>query len=110
MALKLREIYPVADRARFEEVVSEEFIERFVQRVTEGLEGQVGVVPRHSLRELVHVFDLVDENPSYDPRQVKGFEPHELSAVEGQPEYDPKPDDDKGYKVIMNANRGPPMS
>jgi BMFP domain-containing protein YqiC len=56
-----------ADRARLEQKISGEFIERLVAQVTEGFRGDVGVVPRQFLRALVTQMDLVDEEESTTP-------------------------------------------
>ena len=50
--------------------------------VTKGFKGDVGVVPRQFLRELITQMDLVDENPDYDPSAQYGFSPSELSDEE----------------------------
>ena len=81
-ALRLRELYPIDDRARLEARVSDVFIDRLVADVTKGFKGDVGVVPRQFLRALVDHMDLVEENPEYDPMAVEGFEPEELTDEE----------------------------
>jgi hypothetical protein len=53
-----------------------------VAEVTKGFKGDVGVVPRQFLRELITQMDLVDENPDYDPSAQYGFSPSELSDEE----------------------------
>jgi hypothetical protein len=92
VALRLRELYlPLShDRDRVQDRVSDEFIERLVDQVTEGFKGDVGVVPRQFLRELVGQLDLVDEHDDYVPMSEYGFTPHDLqpeeqAAVEGSP-------------------------
>jgi hypothetical protein len=92
VALRLRELYlPLShDRDRIQERVSDEFIERLVDQVTEGFKGDVGVVPRQFLRELVGQLDLVDEHDDYVPMSEYGFTPHDLqpeeqAVVEGSP-------------------------
>lgn len=104
VALKLREIYPAAERRLLEERVSAAFIRRLVEEVSSGFRGDVGVVPRQFLRRFVEVLDRVDEDPSYDPMTEHGFLPKEPNESEqrllaGQPPYDPEPEDDKGYKA-----------
>jgi len=106
VALKLREIYPIADREMLEEKVSNEYISRLVEQVTEGLRGQVGVVPRQFLRELVDIFDLVDENPTFDPVLKSTFSTKELNEderriIDGKPAFDPEPQDDEGYQPTV---------
>ncbi|MCC6811541.1 MAG: BREX system ATP-binding protein BrxD [Deltaproteobacteria bacterium] len=73
VALRLRELFPAADRQRFERAVSGAFIDRLVDEVTAGFKGDVGVVPRQFLRELVTQMDLVDEQAEYDPMTHYGF-------------------------------------
>ncbi len=82
VAAKLRELYPASDGTRLDQKVSTEFIDRLVQEVTKGFKGDVGVVPRQFLRELVTQMDLVEEEDAYDPMKQYGFEPAELSAEE----------------------------
>lgn len=82
VALRLRALYPTPQRARVEYKVSDEFIARLVDQVTEGFRGDVGVVPRQFLREFVHVMDLVDEHDEYDPMQQYAFQPQALSPEE----------------------------
>jgi hypothetical protein len=102
VALKLRELYPAMDPPGLEAKVTAEFIERLVGEVTRGFKGDVGVVPRQFLRQLVSVFDIVAENPNFDPLSMFKFEPKEPNDFEqrklsGQPPFDPEPGDDKGY-------------
>jgi hypothetical protein len=82
VALRLRELFPAADRAEFDRKVSPAFIARLVSEVTVGFKGDVGVVPRQFLRELVTQMDLVEEHPAYDPMTEYGFKPEKLSSEE----------------------------
>ncbi|AFL73475.1 BREX system ATP-binding protein BrxD [Thiocystis violascens] len=82
VALRLREIYPAQDRARLETCISTTFVDRLVTEVTRGFKGDVGVVPRQFLRELVNQLDLVEEHADYDPMTEYGFRPDQLSAEE----------------------------
>jgi len=82
VALRLRELFPTADRARLDRKVSTEFIDRLVAQVTAGFKGDVGVVPRQFLREFVTQMDLVEEHSEYDPMTEYGFKPGELNAEE----------------------------
>lgn len=82
VAQRLRELYPSADRGRLEAKVSDAFIERLVAEVTSGFKGDVGVVPRQFLRELVTQLDSVEDNPGHDPMSAYGFKPEALSAEE----------------------------
>lgn len=102
VALKLREIYPATDPPGLEARATAEFIERLVGDVTKGFGGDVGVVPRQFLRQLVNVFDLVADHPEFDPAKMFKFEPKEPNDYEqrllaGKPQLDPEPGDDKGY-------------
>lgn len=82
VALRLRELFPSTDQARLDGKISPQFIDRLVAKVTAGFKGDVGVVPRQFLRELVDQMDLVDENPDYDPMREYGFAPQALSPEE----------------------------
>lgn len=81
VALRLRELYPMPNRQRVIDRVSDRFIEELVAKVTEGFRGDVGVVPRQFLRELVNVMDLVDVEEDYDPAKAYGFAMDRLAAV-----------------------------
>ena len=84
VAIRPRELYlgTAEDADRVEAKVSTEFISRLVAEVTKGFKGDVGVVPRQFLRELVTQLDLVEEHGEYDPMSEYGFQPVELSAPE----------------------------
>lgn len=82
VALRLRELFPIADRALLEERVSDEFINRLVDEVTAGFKGDVGVVPRQFLREFIEQLDSLDRNPAHDPMMSYGFSPTSLSPEE----------------------------
>ncbi len=102
VALKLRELYPAADRATLHAKVTPELIERLVEKVSGGFRGDVGVVPRQFLRQLVDLLDLAAEHPDFDPMADVGGAPKEPNDSErrltrGDPPYDPEPDDDQGY-------------
>jgi hypothetical protein len=90
VALRLRELFPAADRARLEEKVSDRFIDKLVDEVTKGFRGDVGVVPRQFLREFVTQMDLVEEHDDYDPMTVYRFKtsddlrPEEQHAATGE--------------------------
>lgn len=104
VALKLREIYPATDPPGLEAKATAEFIERMVAEVTKGFGGDVGVVPRQFLRQLVNVFDLVAEQREFEPSSMYKFEAREPNDFEqrklkGEPAFDPEPTDDKGYPV-----------
>jgi hypothetical protein len=82
VALRLRELFPTADRGRLDQRVSDAFVDRLVAEVTAGFKGDVGVVPRQFLREFVTQLDLVEENEDYEPAAEYGFQAKELSAEE----------------------------
>ena len=86
VALRLRELYPSGTRSVLEERVSAAFIDRLVAEVTKGFRGDVGVVPRQFLREFVSQLDLVEENDTYLPMELYGFDPSQISTVHLTPE------------------------
>lgn len=112
VALKLREIYPARQSERLMRLVDDAFIASLTQAVTTGLRGDVGVIPRQFLRELVTVLDLVEENdgsdgnPEYNPKAAYRFPAGSLSGdelslieSEGQPDQSSPGDTDTGYKA-----------
>jgi hypothetical protein len=82
VALKLREIYPTANRNSLISKITSDFIERLVAKVTAGFKGDVGVVPRQFLRQFVNVLDLTAENDDFNPMTAEGFEPKDLNEEE----------------------------
>lgn len=108
VALRLRELFPMPNRQRVITRVSDRFIDQLVAKVTEGFRGDVGVVPRQFLRELVNVMDLVDEYEDYDPAAAYKFSmdtftaslhPEEAAAVAGRTAAQAAPpgDDDEAF-------------
>jgi hypothetical protein len=100
VALRLRELYPMPNRQRVLTRVSDAFIDRLVAHVTQGFRGDVGVVPRQFLRELVNVMDLVDVHEDYFPDKAYDFKddardlsPEEAAARAGRPAPVPAPPD-----------------
>jgi hypothetical protein len=90
VAMRLRELFPARDRARFERCISSEFIERLVRDVTAGFKNDVGIVPRQFLRAFVTQMDLVDEHEDYEPLVAYRFEhealtPEEQHTLTGEP-------------------------
>jgi hypothetical protein len=81
VARRLRDLYPMPNRERVMSRVSDAFIDRLVAKVTEGFGGDVGVVPRQFLRQLVDVMDLVDLEEDYDPEKAYGFTAGPLVAL-----------------------------
>jgi hypothetical protein len=105
VALKLREIYPTANRNRLITKITSEFIEQLVAKVTSGFKGDVGVVPRQFLRQFVNVLDLVANEEDFNPMTAEGFEIKDLNEDEqrinqGHTYFDEDPADVKGYAAI----------
>ncbi len=105
VALKLRELYPTEHRALVEQKVSPAFINGLIDETSKGLAGDVGVVPRQFLRTLVGIFDLVVEQPQFDPATHLKIELRDLNEDERRraaklPPYDREPEDDKGYPEL----------
>lgn len=82
VARRLRELFPMEDRALLMNKVSDAFIERLVNDVTAGFKADVGVVPRQFLREFVTQLDLVEEHADYEPMKDYTFQVKELSVEE----------------------------
>ncbi|MDM8517580.1 DUF2791 family P-loop domain-containing protein [Desulfobacterales bacterium HSG16] len=104
VALKLREIYPVADKTRFFNKMTLEYIDLLIDKVTEGFKGDVGVVPRQFLRQFVDVMDLAAEHEDFDPMAAEGFKPEntnedEKRLMDGRASFDEEPEDNDGYEV-----------
>lgn len=81
VAFRLRDEYPTTEPQRHRAKVSDAFIETLVDEVTQGFRGDMGIVPRQFLRELVNRMDLVEQEPEYEPMGV-GYEPKDLSDEE----------------------------
>jgi hypothetical protein len=84
VALKLRELYPTDRPKQLARKVTPEFIELLVQKVTEGFGGDVGIVPRQFLRQLVNILDLAATEPDFNPMSDGGFELSQLNAEEAR--------------------------
>jgi len=67
VALKLREIYPAVDRTSLYNKITLEYMDRLIDKVTEGFKGDAGVVPRQFLRQFLDVMDLAAEHEDFDP-------------------------------------------
>jgi hypothetical protein len=108
VAHRLRELYPMPNRARVLARVSDEFIENLVNHVTKGFKGDVGVVPRQFLRELINVMDTVDQNEDYDPSAEYKFSmdrfsklsPEEKASIEGRTLAAPVPEDEPDEEFV----------
>jgi hypothetical protein len=81
VARSLRNLYPAQDRERHMAKISDSFIDLLVDKVTEGLKGHVGLVPRHFLREFINTMDLVQDEPAYEPMGV-AYKARELTPEE----------------------------
>jgi len=83
VAQKVRQIYEIAyqpvDRIR----VSDAFIEQMADHLTSKFGGRVDVLPRVFLREFVHVLDLVQDYPDYDPAAQYAFDAQEVKDTIG---------------------------
>ncbi|MFO0592370.1 MAG: BREX system ATP-binding domain-containing protein, partial [Polyangiaceae bacterium] len=100
VALRLRSLYPAPDPDRIAGHVTAEQIMSLVDEVTTGFKGDVGVVPRQFLRRFVNLLDTIAEHPDaalppppptlVEQRAAEGKKPYE---------YEPEPDDEKGYPV-----------
>lgn len=98
VGLRLRELYPMGDPNVVKQKVTPERIAAMVDDVTQGFRGDVGVVPRQFLRRLVNLFDTVAENPDAALPEPKPTVEEQRAAEGKKPiEYEPEPDDDKGY-------------
>jgi hypothetical protein len=86
--------------------VSDAFIDRLVAKVTEGFGGDVGVVPRQFLRQLVDVMDLVDVEEDYDPEKAYGFTAGPLVAL--SPEEQAARDGRRAATAAASARRPRP--
>ena len=88
VALKLREIFPYQNKTRIFNLVDDNFLDQLCNQVTEGFKGDVGVIPRQFLRELITVFDLMEEHDGSDggdeyiPKQAYNFSAGGLSEEE----------------------------
>lgn len=91
VAIRLRELYISENKFRILNQVTDEFIEKLVNQVTEGFGGDVGIIPRQFLREFVDIMDLVDQNEDYNPSTIYQFTKKDLSPEEEQinlPDYE----------------------
>ena len=55
-----------------------------MDRVTAGFKGDVGLVPRQYLREFVNCLDRAEQDPDWQPVELKGktYKPDELTPEE----------------------------
>jgi hypothetical protein len=106
VALKLRDLYPGGDRKQLRKKVTPEFIDLLVAKVTQGFGGDVGIVPRQFLRQLVNILDLVAAEPAFDPMTDGGYDLTEVNSEEarirdGLPYFDTEPADEEIYAVTF---------
>jgi P-loop Domain of unknown function (DUF2791) len=106
VALKLRELYPTEQLKQLTKKVTPEFIDLLVDKVTQGFGGDVGIVPRQFLRQLVNILDLAATEPDFDPLRDGGYDLVELSAEEirirdGLPYFEPESSDIEQYAVTF---------
>jgi hypothetical protein len=100
VGLRLRQLYPMGDPNIVAQRVTPEVIDAKVEEVTKGFGGDVGIVPRQFLRSLVNLFDVVAENPDAQlPEPPKTVVEERASEGKKPLEYEPEPDDEKGYTV-----------
>lgn len=82
VALRLRSLFPTTKPARFETEITRELLTSLAESVTQGFAGDVGVVPRQFLRQLVNIFDLVEQDDTFDVASALDFEPRDLTPEE----------------------------
>lgn len=109
VAQRLRELYPMPNRERVMSKISDDFINDLVASVTAGFRGDVGVVPRQFLRELISHMDLVDEEETYDPAKAMGFSTAKLKALrpEEQAALDGRGANQRTLESVDTADDGP---
>ena len=69
VALRVRDIHATAYEWPARDRVPDSLIERMIGQWTSFGEGQVDRLPRPVLREMVHILDLCQENPTVDPEE-----------------------------------------
>lgn len=96
VALKLRDLYPTDDRKQLTKKVTPKFIDLLVAKVTEGFGGDVGIVPRQFLRQLVNILDISAAEPDFDPLRDGGYDlvveltEEEKRIRDGLPYFEPE--------------------
>ena len=105
LALKLRELYPTDNQSQLNTKVTPEFIDLLVAKITEGFAGDVGIVPREFLRQLVTILDLASTEPEFDPMKDSGYElkpnAEEIRMIQGKSYFQPEPEDSNKYAVTF---------
>ena len=96
VALKLRSQHPDIDAEALEAAVPDGVVQKLVENVSRGFKGDVGVVPRHFLRQYVNMLDqVVEYGDEYKAAERVGFvaadtlSPEEARAMRGEPAEEP---------------------
>jgi hypothetical protein len=105
VAVRLREIYPTLNYTQLVNKITPDFINQLITKVTTGFGGDVGVIPRQFLRQLIDLFDLAADHPDFNPQLDQGFEikepnEQEQRLKEGRSLFEEEPDDIQGYSTI----------
>jgi P-loop Domain of unknown function (DUF2791) len=105
VALKLQELYPTANKMQLNNKITPEFIDLLIARVTEGFGGDVGIVPRQFLRQLVNIFDLASNEPEFDPMKDAGYDlspnEEENRLIQGKAYFDSELDNSEDFAVAF---------
>lgn len=86
VAQRIVELYPADHPQRLQQRLPESLLQQFVDKVTSGFGGRIDLAPRIFLRELVHILDLIDQHPDYDPARDYRFEASQLKDFGLHPE------------------------
>lgn len=105
VAVRLREIYPTLNYTQLVNKITPDFINQLITKVTTGFGGDVGVIPRQFLRQLIDLFDLAADHPDFNPQLDQGFEikepnEQEQRLKEGRNLFEEEPNDVQGYSTI----------
>jgi hypothetical protein len=105
VAVRLREIYPTLNYTQLVNKITPDFINQLIAKVTTGFGGDVGVIPRQFLRQLIDLFDLAADHPDFNPQLDQGFEikepnEQEQRLKEGRSLFEEEPNDVQGYSTI----------
>ena len=105
VAVRLREIYPTLNYTQLVNKITPDFINQLIAKVTTGFGGDVGVIPRQFLRQLIDLFDLAADHSDFNPQLDQGFEikepnEQEQRLKEGRSLFEEELDDIQGYSTI----------
>lgn len=64
---RIRDLFPAEHPERVTAKVTDAFLERLADQLTQAFRGTVSVLPRQYLRKLTDVLDRVDQHETYDP-------------------------------------------